>query len=80
MSLTALGFIGVYAALLVLAFTARPIYGLYAYFWAFYNNPTSRWWGSDIPEFRWSLLAAAATLVALLCAGRPTELTRPKVR
>ena len=35
-----------------------------AYLWAFYNYPEARWWGQDLPDLRWSLLAASVTLVA----------------
>lgn len=63
MSLTALAFLAVYFAGLGLAFF-RPIFGLMAYLWAFYQYPESRWWSGDVPSLRWSLIAAAVTLVA----------------
>jgi hypothetical protein len=63
MSITTLVFLVVYLAGLALAFS-RPITGLCAYLWAFYNNPPSAWWGSELPTIRWSLIAAVVTLVA----------------
>jgi len=66
MSLTALGFLSVYAIGLVLAFVRHPNFGLLSYIWAFYNLPPSRWWGSELPDIRWSLVAAGATALALV--------------
>jgi hypothetical protein len=63
MSITALVFVGLYVAGLVAAFR-NPMFGLCAYLWAFYNHPPSRWWGSELPDLRWSLIAAAVTLAA----------------
>jgi len=65
-SISAIGFLGVYALCLGLAFYKHPIFGLYAYLWAFYNHPPSRWWGVELPDLRWSLLAAVITLFAVL--------------
>jgi O-antigen ligase len=64
MSLTALVFVGVYAAGLVMALVRDPRYGLYAYLWAFYLHPPSRWWGDTLPDIRWSLVAAVVALIA----------------
>jgi hypothetical protein len=66
MSMTALGFIGLYAVALGLAFVRHPIYGLYAYMLSFYQHPQSRWWGADLPEMRLSLVAAVVTLLAVV--------------
>lgn len=64
MNLSALGFIGIYAFGLFLAFFRHPVFGIYAYLWAFYLHPPSRWWGENLPDLRWSLMAALVTLVA----------------
>lgn len=69
MSLTALGFLGIYVLGLVLAFARHPSFGLLSYVWAFYNLPPSRWWGSELPDVRWSLVAAGVTAVALIVRG-----------
>ena len=69
MSATAIGFIGVFALGLLLAFVVNPKYGLYAYLWVFYNNPPSRWWGAALPNVRWSLIAAVVTMIAIVAKG-----------
>ena len=66
MSLTALGFVGVYGLGLFLTFWRHPVFGLLTYLWAFYNHPPDRWWGASLPEIRWSLLAAVITLIATM--------------
>jgi hypothetical protein len=68
LSLTAIAFVLAFAGLLTLAFVRHPIFGLFAYLLVFYNNPPDRWWGQSLPDLRWSLTAAAVTLVA--CAAR----------
>jgi O-antigen ligase len=54
-----------YFAGLALAIWRAPIWGLFAYLLAFYVHPPSRWWGAALPDLRWSLLAAAVTLIAI---------------
>ena len=66
MSISALAFLTVYASALILAFLRHPRWGLVAYLWAFYNNPPARWWDDQVPNLRWSLIAAVVTLVALI--------------
>lgn len=66
MSLFAIAFAGAYFYLLVLGLTKRPIFGLYAYLMAFYLHPPARWWGQDLPDLRWSLMAAVVTLAAII--------------
>jgi hypothetical protein len=58
-------FIAIYGLGLILAFSHHPIFGLLTYLWAFYNHPPGRWWGSALPDLRWSLLAALVTLIAI---------------
>lgn len=64
MSLTAIAYILAFGGLLVWALFRDPRYGLYAYLATFYASPSDRWWGADLPDLRWSLIAAAITLVA----------------
>jgi hypothetical protein len=71
MSLTAAGFLLVFMAALILAFTHGPKFGLFAYLWAFYLHPPERWWGDQIPDLRWSLIAAVATIIALTIRRGP---------
>ena len=73
MAISALVFVLLFGAGIVLAFVLKPIYGLYAYMLAFYVHPPSRWWGQLLPEVRWSLVAAGATLVALWLHGRKRQ-------
>ena len=49
----------------VMALFVRPIFGLYLYLAVFYLDPPSRWWSGGLPSVRWSLVAAAVTLLAL---------------
>ena len=65
MAITALAFLGVFAAALGATLFVRPMYGLYTYVAVFYLHPPSRWWGSSLPDLRWSLLTAVVTLIAL---------------
>ena len=65
MSNTALVFVVVYVVGLALAFK-NPIWGLTTYMWAFYDNPNSQWWNRQLPDLRWSLIAAAVTFIAFV--------------
>lgn len=80
MSLTALVFLLAFGAGSVMALARHPIYGLITYVGVFYVHPPSRWWGQGLLlEFRWSLLAAGITLLALLI-HRPARSTAPVQR
>lgn len=75
MSLTGLVFVAAFFTGLGMAFARHPIYGLYTYIAVFYIHPPSRWWGALLPDLRWSLLAAAVTLVVAL--RLPKDKDRP---
>ena len=64
MSITALVFIVVFALGCFLALVRQPIFGVLTYLWVFYNPPTERWWGSELPDLRWALLAGVVALVS----------------
>ena len=66
MSFTLVGFVLVFFLCIGLAFVRDPRFGLFAYLWAFYNDPSVRWWGSPIQDFRWSLIAAVVTMLAVV--------------
>jgi len=66
MALTSLVFFLGYLGGLALCVIRGPIWGLYTYVAVFYLHPPSRWWGMYLPGIRWSLLAAAVTLVCVL--------------
>ncbi len=61
--LTATAFLLFYFGCAALALLKHPIYGLYLYLAVVYLHPPSRWWGQILPDLRWSLLAAAVTLI-----------------
>ena len=59
-----------------LALVRHPIYGLVTYIAVFYLHPPSAWWGAAFGGVRWSLLAAAVTLVAVWIHGAKLGLAR----
>ena len=61
MPLAAIAFALSYLGGLLLAFVSHPRWGLFTYLGAFYLHPPYRWWGTALPEFRWSLVAAVVT-------------------
>lgn len=65
MSLTALLFLFSFAGGCALSLGRHPIYGLATYVAVFYLHPPSRWWGLDLPDIRWALVAALVTLVSV---------------
>ena len=66
MSLTSLLFLAAYFSGCIAALVRHPIYGLITYVLMLYLHPPSRWWGEALPDLRWSLLAAAFTLLGVL--------------
>lgn len=67
MSITALLVFLLYIGGVVLAFRGEAVFALLSYFWIFYNDPQTSWWGRELPDLRYSLLAA---VVALLLTWR----------
>ncbi len=65
MSFTGIAFVAAYLYGLLKTFTTDPRWGFYTYLGAFYLHPPMRWWGAGLPDLRWSLTAAVATLLAL---------------
>lgn len=65
MALRTLGFAAVYGAGLVLALF-NPLYGILTYFFEWHNHPPYFWWGSQLPDLRWSFLIAIVTLGSLI--------------
>src|SRR5687768_3338896 len=68
-----------FAAGIGLAVLRHPLLGLYTYIAVFDLHPPSRWWGETLPDMRWSLLAAAVTLIVSWrlppVPGRPSWLS-----
>jgi putative inorganic carbon (hco3(-)) transporter len=47
-----------------------PIFGLLAYLWEYYNHPPLRWWGNEVPDWRWSLIVALVLFVSYSLEGK----------
>ncbi len=47
-----------------------PIFGLLVYLWEYYNHPPVRWWGNQVPDWRWSLIVGSALLAAYTFQGK----------
>jgi O-antigen ligase len=47
-----------------------PFLPLMSYLLDYYNHPPLRWWGDELPDLRWSLIAALVLLGAYLLHGR----------
>ena len=65
MTITGSLFMVAFLAAMGLSLSRNPLYGLYGYVAVFYLHPPSRWWGEYLPDLRWSLLAAAVTLISI---------------
>ena len=63
MSVTALVFILIYGAGLLLTFH-KPVYGVFTYMFEWHNHPPYYWWGDDLPDLRWSYTIALVTLIS----------------
>ena len=64
--LTASAFLLLFSAGCLLALFRHPIYGLSTYIALVYIHPPTQWWSQIIPSLRWSLIAAAVTLLGVL--------------
>ncbi len=71
MSLTGLAFLAGFAIGIAMCFVRYPVWGLYTYVAVYYLDAPSRWWGADLPDLRWSLLSAGATLLATWIYTKP---------
>ncbi len=69
MSLTALGFVLLFFFGIIKALMGRPIFGLYSYILSIYMYAPGSWWGAGLPDLRWSLFSALATLISIWMAG-----------
>jgi O-antigen ligase len=66
MPVTAILFLVAFTVGCILAFARHPVYGLMTYIVTLYFDPTGQWWGRALlPHFRWELLPAAITLLAM---------------
>jgi putative inorganic carbon (HCO3(-)) transporter len=65
----------------VLAFMRSPMYGLGLYLATVYIHPPSRWWSYMLPDLRWTFIAGAIAVVAVLVhVGKIEKLERPWYR
>lgn len=77
MALTSLAFLAAFFGGLGLSIFRGPIWGLYTYLAVFYLHPPSRWWGTFLPDLRWSLLAAVVTLACVFWHRKPNPERKP---
>ncbi len=67
MSLTAAFFVVLFVIGCLMALVRHPIFGVMTYVLLFYVSPSDRWWGQGVTlGFRWTLIAAIVTLIAIL--------------
>ncbi len=76
MSLTAIVYLLCFLAGLGAALVRHPIYGLYTYVAVFYLDAPGRWWGADLPDLRWSMLAAVVTFLGMFIHRQPSQRKR----
>lgn len=65
MSVTALVWVALYCAALVMTF-ANPLFGALGYLLEYYMRPELKWWGKDLPALRYNLIIAVTLGVAFL--------------
>jgi O-antigen ligase len=65
-NLTGIAFMIAFVACCGLALRRHPVYGAMLYVVMVFVDPPSRWWGESLPDFRWSLLSAAVTMISLV--------------
>ncbi|MBU2883717.1 O-antigen ligase family protein [Psychrosphaera sp. B3R10] len=63
MPITALFFLAIFALGCIYTLK-RPFAGLLLYFFVYYMHPPGKYWGSFIPEMRWTLIVALLTLIS----------------
>ncbi len=64
--LSAIAFLILMFGGMLLSFVRGPIWGLFTYLAVFYVHPPARWWGDELPEWRWALITAIAVLLSSL--------------
>jgi O-Antigen ligase len=65
MSLSALAYLFIYFGGALMSIVRGPIYGIFLYLYVFYANAPHRWWSSDLPSLRWSLIAGLICLASI---------------
>lgn len=64
MSITILGYIALYISLLLGCILNSASLGVYLYQLVYFLNPVNRWWGSHLPDLRYSMIVSIAILIA----------------
>jgi len=65
MPVSAIIFLLIYFTGLILTFR-HPYFGVATYIFEWHNHPPYMWWGSGLPDLRWSLLVSVVTLISLI--------------
>lgn len=65
MPITAIGFVLIFC-IGAIATLKKPFFGILLYFFCFYMHPPGKYWGSYLPEIRWTLIVAILTLISVL--------------
>ncbi len=65
MPVSAIIFMIIYFTGLLLTFR-HPYFGVATYIFEWHNHPPYMWWGTGLPDFRWSFLISIATLLSLI--------------
>lgn len=71
MAVTTIVYLLIYFIGIAFTLSGRKIAGVYLYFFTLYFHAPSQWWGQELPDFRWSLIAAIVTAIALI--AKPPE-------
>ena len=78
MTPTGLIFCILFVAGCVLALARDPVYGAITYIATFFLSPQLRWWGQGpLQPIRWSLIAAAITLIAVFATRKRQQGLQP---
>jgi len=65
MPLTVIAFVLLFFGGIWMAFTRNPVWSLWPYSMTLYAAPAHNWFGSYLPDLRWSLLASICALVSI---------------
>ena len=66
MALFPLAFLALVVTGWIAALFHRPIWGLLTYIFVYFNIPSHQWWGSLVPDLRWSLVSAGVLVASCL--------------
>ena len=80
MSISALAFLALSIGGLLFGFIYHPIYALLSYIFIYFNipNPSFHWWATEVPQFRWSLIAAI--VLGIVCFFQRDKLSNLTIK